>query len=936
MDEGQGSSRQRDGDFWLNQSRMHFSRGEFSEAAACADKALALNPKNSGAWMARADALGESGRFSEAQDCLHRILALQPADAQDWLMRCRACLILHRNNDAVSCIAGAERHAVPEATWKEMAGLFSAFRLDGPARACELRSRRCGGTRAEYLAEELALLAPVQDNGAGRARLAGLIRSANACESRGEYEQAIAYYDEVLGAAPRLASIWSQKGTCCTGLADLSRAEECFREAIRINPRLTVAWANLGNLLGTQGMLEEGLACLDTALLLEPDRQYLWLSKGNLSAEFRMYDKALGYFKEALALDPEWALALTNAGICEYHLNWFLKAINSLSHALRIDPRSAEAWRFKGNCLRATGDIRGAQACYEMADTLDRQAAAGPAATGREQERGGAETEGAPVFLDDDLVDYGELGRGGFGNVRRGYIPSKQTMVALKTYHDHARADPLVPALFRKEAEMWIRLGSHPNIVTAYGVREIRGRLFVIMEYIPPDKDGNISLADHIRKGPLDPDRALEWAVQICRGMEHAFSMGLTSHRDLKPANILIGPDGNAKVADFGLAGFVHYEKIEVTDYPHLQDPAALSCITLCGRGMGTVTHMPPEQFEDIGLCDERSDIYSFGVLLYEMATGTVPFMAPARKDGSEKEYHRFVADMYHLHKHAPVPLITSPLYPVIRRCMEKDPARRFRNFAGVRHALETGEPPDQAAAPLAGPAAVPEVPPPPDVREIIQQGTALYRLKKYRDALTYFSRAIEAHPRSADAWLMAAQCHQNLQEFDKALEAYGNVLDIAPRTGVAWFNRGVIYLNAHEPEEAIPCFEMAVRTGHAPAEAHLNKGMCLMMLDKNEEAIREFKQATNLDPKLKRAWNFGAFLLEKVEGPAEGARCLELALREFPQDKEMWVNRALMLRKLGRYREALQAVDSALAIDPGYQPAAGLKQELREKAGRK
>ena len=144
----------------------------------------------------------------------------------------------------------------------------------------------------------------------------------------------------------------------------------------------------------------------------------------------------------------------------------------------------------------------------------------------------------------------GLLGEGGCGVVYLVYRRGRDDPRALKTFRDEFLADARARAAFEKEAILWVRLEEHPFILAAQCVREFSGRLFVEMDYIPPDAEGRVSLNDHLRSGkPLSQDRVLEWAIQFCLGMEHAISHGIKCHRDIKPANILVC-DGAIRISE--------------------------------------------------------------------------------------------------------------------------------------------------------------------------------------------------------------------------------------------------------------------------------------------------------------------------------------------------------------------------------------------------
>jgi hypothetical protein len=139
------------------------------------------------------------------------------------------------------------------------------------------------------------------------------------------------------------------------------------------------------------------------------------------------------------------------------------------------------------------------------------------------------------------------LGEGGFGIVHLVYSHEINTVYALKTFRDEYLNDTETKNRFRKEAQIWIDLEWHPYLVRAYLVDEIGGRLFIAMEYIGPDEQGLNSLDAYLKHQPPDLTQSLLWAIQVCHGMEYAYSRGIRAHRDIKPANIMITQNGHVK-----------------------------------------------------------------------------------------------------------------------------------------------------------------------------------------------------------------------------------------------------------------------------------------------------------------------------------------------------------------------------------------------------
>ena len=296
------------------------------------------------------------------------------------------------------------------------------------------------------------------------------------------------------------------------------------------------------------------------------------------------------------------------------------------------------------------------------------------------------------------------LGRGGFGVVYLVEISDvtgtgalniatvETHECALKTFRDEYMADPQVRERFRHEAQMLVDLGRHPYLLYCQGVYEIGGQLYIATEHLSPNINGLNSLEGYLRHDPPDLAQSLRWGIQCCHGMEYAYGRGLRCHRDLKPANILIAQDRTVRVADFGLAGVLDQSRLADGIQVHVANGrVGLSGQTLTGAGLGTPTHMPPEQFTDAVSCDERSDVYAFGVVLYQMATGgQLPVRATLPRDPSPAEKIRFWDEMLRLKTVNDIPQLDSPLLPIIKHCLATQPSERYRSFRELREALES------------------------------------------------------------------------------------------------------------------------------------------------------------------------------------------------------------------------------------------------------
>lgn len=245
--------------------------------------------------------------------------------------------------------------------------------------------------------------------------------------------------------------------------------------------------------------------------------------------------------------------------------------------------------------------------------------------------------------------------------------------VAIKVLPDEFAENEERLARFEREATVLASL-NHPNIGGIYGLEESDGLRFLVLELVPGD-----TLAERLREGPLPLAEALELAAQIADALSAAHDSGVV-HRDLKPANIKITPDGHVKVLDFGLAKAL----VDETAEGELSDSPTLSAhATKVGVILGTAAYMSPEQARGKPV-DKRTDIFSFGAVLYEMLTGRQLFQGEDAAD-TMASVIRTDPDFRALPAELP-PRVRE----VLRRCLEKDPKKRRRDIGDVRAELES------------------------------------------------------------------------------------------------------------------------------------------------------------------------------------------------------------------------------------------------------
>ena len=262
------------------------------------------------------------------------------------------------------------------------------------------------------------------------------------------------------------------------------------------------------------------------------------------------------------------------------------------------------------------------------------------------------------------------LGAGGMGEVYRAQHVRLGREVAIKVLPESMADSPDRRNRFEREARVLATL-NHPNIATLHGLEDCGDHTLLEMELVPGE-----TLADRIGRGPMPPAEAVPIFKQIAEALEAAHEQGII-HRDLKPANVKVTPGGRVKVLDFGLAKALEFES-RSGDSP--QSPT-FSTRTHEGVILGTAAYMSPEQVRG-KMLDRRTDIWSFGCMLYEALTGHAPFTADTMSD-TLAAVLREEPDWRAL---PPAPL---GLQRLVRRCLKKDPAARLHDIADARLELE-------------------------------------------------------------------------------------------------------------------------------------------------------------------------------------------------------------------------------------------------------
>ncbi len=472
------------------------------------------------------------------------------------------------------------------------------------------------------------------------------------------------------------------------------------------------------------------------------------------------------------------------------------------------------------------------------------------------------------------------------------------TPFVIKTLPRHLLLDHR--ELFLQEISTWVALGSHPYIVHAFGAHDVEERACLFLEYVAGDVRHGSDLSGWIGTPELDLKCALTFGWQICAGMRHAskkFEREGKSfvHRDLKPANLLVTSREQIKISDFGIAVF---RDLAQTGLPR-NTP-----------GFGNRVYMSPEQCRgDLGL-DVRSDIYSFGCVVYEMLTGTTVFSVPRTSpDYSSAHLSERPRDPRAINSAIP-----PTLDALVMKCLLKEPGDRYPHFSALQEEigliyeeLYSESPRESSSSPVNGKHAA------------LASAITSDLLGETTKALSTIAALDVTQPDETGetAAIFKSEMLAKAGRDREGIELLDSLLTERPDNSRLWNQKGRLLINLGCWEDALKSFDRACDLDPINSAIPLNnKAYALLQLDRPEEALQSLESCLRLNRRLAGAWNNKGRALAALEQWEEASASYAESVKSNEIEAEVWFNWSVAEVSLGRIDSAKAKLRQCLIVD--------------------
>lgn len=872
-------------------ARILSERGDTELALEEFDLALHLDPNLQWALVERAVLLfSHDPKMAEAD--LMRALELNPEDLRALGMIATLCTYFGRDADAVQtfnrAIAFATQANIPT-------GVYCSERGKALLRLGRLTEAKSDLQRA--IAEDTT-------NAELHTSL-GL-----ACQEMGEYEESLLNFSRSIDLQPENAMAFFYRANTHTMLGKDIEALADLDRAIELDPQLQVAYVNRSGRHLRLGHQDAALSDLTVALELDPEDDVARFNLASLLIGAEDYENGLQQL-DAAARRGNLRAAQAAAqlrGKLEQSAPYSFDLLQIAIDALESAATPAEVQRLVAHypLMTEPAFIHAAQQRTWNLTVENRSEYQKRVAWLRRIPRVSIDARETSYHRGDKIGErylVFDVRVGGMAEVYLCLDMERNYPYALKTVKGRYITDPDEHARFYAEAETWVYLEKHPNIVRCFSLQEVDRHDFLFLEWVRGTEEEDTfatTLRDLLYRGALEPRLALDLAIDIVRGLVYATDKlpGMV-HQDLSPENVLIAEGWVAKITDFGLA----------------LAPGLVTSDPLVGILVGgKYPYMAPEQWRG-GELDQRTDLYAFGCLFYEMLTGQQPFRI-ARPDPFDEDLWRQSWQQAHetaARPHLP-PEVFSGLQSIVHTCLAKSPRMRYQAASALLADLTSvyEEAFGQPARNL------------PDIQgfsayDFAARGTTFYRLGRYQEALADHDHALAIAPEFVAEYGNRGNAFAALGLTEEALNDYARAIEKNSEYVPAYLNRASLYHELGNFQEALTDVHRGLALDPRFKELYIVQANVLHALDQSEEALKAFSHALELDPEYVVSYVSRADVLFDLGRIDEAQADLDRAIELDPLSSQAFHRRGLLRAHKHQFESAFGDFDRALEIDPGF-----------------
>lgn len=507
---------------------------------------------------------------------------------------------------------------------------------------------------------------------------------------------------------------------------------------------------------------------------------------------------------------------------------------------------------------------------------------------------------------------------------------------------------------FRSEAEVWVASGIHPNIVQALFVDEINEKLFIGAEFIAPDDYGRNTITHYLEQGGTSNQNIIKWTAQFCYGMNQAVSKGLKVHRDIKPDNLMVDANGNLKITDFGLSKFSNeFKALNASiDQKDKDNGGFLNKfkglfgnqkiedknigLTNEGSFLGTILYASPEQIMNSSSVDFRSDIYSFGIVLYQLISlGSFPYSLVGKTT---------IETLALMHLQEPIVKINHPLASIAYKCLARNINQRYQTFQELLKDLK----PIADSLKIKLPNNKTEVD--ASLRELYIKSFTYRSLGDLNKAKELITKYISQDKNDSSAWSLKGRIEYELGDTKEAIKSTLISYEIEANNSQTCNNLGIFYKQQNDLQNAERFLYEAIEIdpynsgaltnsailyeekGNFPLAADLIVRAIKLAPDKktlhfnagniaaNVSRQKHFDKAINILELLIKVdkgninnWFNLGLNYQVTQRPNEAIKCFKFAEEQMPDDEQTLISLVKLNGEIGNYDEAIKYCEKLL-----------------------